>query len=105
MFCIVFVTAGSMEEAQTISRKLLDEKLVACVNIIKDLNSFFWWKGKIDQAKEVMLVMKTKKTLVPGVVASVKKLHSYDVPEVIAFPTIDGNQDYLQWVDDSVTGE
>ena len=99
---VVLVTAKDTDEAQMISRKLLDEKLVACVNIVKEIRSLFWWQGKVDQADEVLLVMKTQQTCFPEIVNSVKSAHSYDVPEIIALPIIDGNKDYLTWIDESV---
>ena len=105
MYCVILVTTASIDEAEKISKHLLAEKLIACANIVKDINSLFWWKGNIDHACEVMLVMKTKQDLVPKVVSAVKILHSYEVPEVIALPIIDGNEDYFQWIDESVVAE
>ena len=102
MNIIVFVTAKDANEAELISKKLLEDKLIACANIVKDIKSFFWWEGKIDQADEVLLVMKTKKALFGEIVQKVKALHSYDVPEVLAVPIEVGNEDYLRWVNESV---
>lgn len=99
---VVLVTAKDTDEAQMISRKLLDEKLVACVNIVKGVRSLFWWQGKVDQADEALLVIKTQQARFPEIVNSVKSAHSYDVPEIIALPIIDGNKDYLTWIDESV---
>jgi periplasmic divalent cation tolerance protein len=101
MYIIVFVTAGSKEEAEKIAGGLLKAKLAACVNIIDNVDSHFWWQGKIDKAKEVLLVLKTRKALFSKVVKKVKSLHSYSVPEIIALPVIAGNKQYLDWIDDS----
>lgn len=98
MYIVVFITAKNVREANQISTKLIEGKLVACVNIIKGVNSIFRWKGKVDQAKEVLLILKSKKSCLPKIVKKVKKYHSYDVPEIIALPIIGGSKDYLNWV-------
>lgn len=102
MNIIILVTAKDIEEAQKISRALVEDKLIACANIIPGIQSVFWWDGKVDEANEVLLILKTKKSLFQKVVKKVKSLHSYDVPEVIALPIIDGNKDYLRWINESV---
>ena len=101
MYIVVFITAGSKEEARKISRGLLEEKLAACVNILPGLESHFWWQGKIDSAKEALLVIKTKKELFNKLAKKVKSLHSYSVPEIIALPIVTGNTEYLNWINDS----
>lgn len=101
MHIVVFVTASSKEEAQKISLGLLDDKLVACVNIIDGISSLFWWQGKIDNAKEVLLVIKTRRALLNRLMDKVKSLHSYEVPEIIALPIVAGNKKYLDWIDES----
>ena len=101
MHIVVFLTAGSKEEAQKIIQALLQEKLVACGTIIDGAESHFWWQGKIDQAKETLLILKTRKALFPKVVKKVKSLHSYEVPEIIALPIVAGNKQYLEWIDES----
>ena len=99
---VVLVTAKDKAEAQKIARGLLNAKLIACANIMEGVQSLFWWQGKIDEAGEALLIMKSKKTVFKKIVAKVKSLHSYDTPEVIALPIIDGNLEYLKWVDQSV---
>lgn len=99
---VVLVTAKDQAQARTIAKGLLDKKLIACANIIKGVESMFWWQGKIDRSSEAMLVIKTRKDLFKKVCACVKTLHSYDTPEVIALPVIEGNADYLNWIDLSV---
>ena len=83
---IIFITASSSEEAQKIATALVEEKLVACVNIIPQIRSIYWWEGKVCQDDEVMLISKTKQSLFTTLMDRVKALHSYEVPEIISFP-------------------
>lgn len=101
MCIVVFITAKDKKQARAIANALIELKLAACVNIVSSVESFFWWQGKLDSAKEVMLVVKTKKSLLPRTIRRVKELHSYDVPEIIALPIIGGSRDYLKWINDS----
>ena len=98
---VVFVTAANLDEAEKIADSLIVKKLAACVSIVKGVKSFFWWEGKIDKADETLLIIKTKKALLGKVIKTVKSLHSYQVPEIIAMPISGGNKDYLKWIDDS----
>ena len=100
MFIVVLVTASSKEEANKIAQGLLKDKWAACVNIIEGIDSRFWWQGKIDSTQEVLLVIKTRKTLFNKLAKKVKSLHSYTVPEIIALPIISGNKAYLDWIND-----
>jgi len=97
-FVIIMITCATRKEAQKIANRLLTKKLVACAHIISDIESRFWWKGKIDYAKEALVTMKTRKTNFKKIENEVKKLHSYEVPEIIALPIIDGSKDYLNWI-------
>lgn len=101
-YIILFITTGSDEEAQKISKILLEGKKVACVNIIDKVSSHFWWEGKLDSAQENLLIAKTRASLLSEIIELVKKTHSYDIPEIIALPIIGGNQDYLEWLEQSV---
>jgi periplasmic divalent cation tolerance protein len=96
------MTAKNEQEAQTIVARLVDKKEIACANIVPRVRSFFWWQGRVEQEEEVMVVMKTLKTHFPSLVNTVRSLHSYEVPEVIALPVIEGNPDYLDWINDSL---
>ena len=97
---VVYVTAGSKAQAQDISRQLLEDKLAACVGTI-GVESVFQWKGKIENAKEILLIIKTKKSLFRKLEKKVKSLHRYEVPEIIALPIISGHKPYLKWINDT----
>jgi len=103
MSIVVLVTAKNSREANQISTKLIEGKLIACANIIKGINSIFRWKGKVDQANEVLLILKSRKSCLPKIVKTVKKYHSYDVPEIIALPIVGGSKDYLNWIKENST--
>jgi periplasmic divalent cation tolerance protein len=98
---VVLITAGSGEEAQRIAKLLVEAKKAACVNILPGVDSLFRWQGKIDSARESLLLVKTRASLFPEIVNLVKDIHSYEVPEIIALPIIAGNEDYLRWLDSS----
>jgi len=99
---IVLITASSKEEAVTISKALVDEHLAACVNIVTEIFSLFFWEGKTQDAKETLLIVKSKRAFMDRIIARVKSLHSYSVPEVIALPIVAGSRDYLDWVTETV---
>ena len=101
-YVVVFITAASAGEAQQISRALVEHKKAACVSIIPKIDSYFWWEGKLDSAQENLLIAKTKASLLPEIIALVKKIHSYKVPEIIAIPIVGGNKEYLEWVEKSL---
>jgi len=96
---VVFSTAGSAEEAEKIARRLVEERLAACVNVICEIRSFYRWQGKIEDAAEWLLVIKSSRERFDALKTLVEKLHSYDVPEVIALPVIEGARNYLNWMD------
>ncbi len=98
-YVVLFITTAADEEAQLISRVLLEQRKAACINIVPRVNSLFWWQGSIDSAQESLLVVKTRASLVAEIVQLVKEIHSNDVPEIIALPIVAGNQDYLEWLD------
>ncbi len=102
---VVFVTAGSRPEARRIARGLLEQRLVACANIVPGLESHYWWEGKVDHAREWLLVMKTRRDRFRAVEQAVRRLHSYQVPEIIALPLMAGQADYLRWIDASLSGK
>ncbi len=99
---VVLVTASSPEEAEKIARALLDQKKAACVNVVRQINSSYWWQGKLESSQESLLIIKSSQKLLPEIIEVVKKLHSYQVPEIIALPVIGGNPDYLDWIKQTV---
>ena len=99
---VIFVTTGSEEEARRVAEHLIGRRRAACINIVPRTDSLFWWQGKLDSAQESILIIKTKASLLPEITELVKEVHSYEVPEVIALPIIDGSKDYLKWIDDEV---
>jgi len=101
-YIVLLITTATAEEAQRISRVLLEQRKVACVNIVPRVDSLFWWQDKLDSADESLLIAKTKASLLSEIVSLVKELHSYDIPEIIALPIIGGNQDYLEWIQKEV---
>ena len=98
---IVFVTVPGLREGSRISKAILTSRLAACVNVIPGVQSMYQWKGKIVREKEAMLVMKTTRIRYRKLEQKIKKLHPYEVPEVIAIPLICGSSQYIEWV----TGE
>lgn len=99
MYIVIFVTASNKREAQKIAAGLIKQRLAACVNIVDKVDSVFFWEGKIQKAKESLLIIKSKKEKMSKVVKLVKSLHSYKVPEIIALPVIAGDKPYLRWID------
>ncbi len=104
-YIVVFMTVPDKKEATKIAHSLLKERLIACANIVGPVSSLFWWKGKIDKASEFLVIMKSKKNLFKKLSERVKELHSYEVPEVIALPVIEGLPSYLNWLGASLYGE
>jgi len=102
MYIVVFVTTANKIEAQKIAESLIDKKLAACVNIVDKLSSLFMWEGKLDKARESLLIIKSKKEKLPRIIRLVKSLHSYEVPEIIAIPIAGGEKEYLRWIDASL---
>lgn len=98
--CLVYITAEDKDEARAIGRELVESRLAACVNIIDGVNSFYWWDGEIQDDDEAVLIAKTKEALVPELIEKVKSLHSYECPCIVSMPILDGNADFLQWIED-----
>lgn len=97
-FIVVMITASDAKEAVVIGKTLVKEKLAACVNLTSQIQSIFFWDGKICEETEVLLLVKTCIHLLDAIKKRVKELHRYDVPEIIALPVIDGSEEYLSWV-------
>jgi periplasmic divalent cation tolerance protein len=97
-----YIIASNKKEAEKIATKLLDKKLIACANVISNLNSYFVWKNKIKNSKEIIICGKTISKNQKEIVHAVKSLHSYSVPCVIFFDIKNGNKDFLKWIKQSV---
>ena len=97
-FVVVLVTAPDGETAETIGRKLLEERLVACVNVVPGLRSFYWWRGQIEESDELLMLLKARREDVKSIATRVRELHPYEVPEVVATDIVDGLGAYLDWV-------
>jgi len=102
MRVIVLITTKDKKEAVRIAKLLIKDKLAACVNIIGGLRSIFLWQGKVEQAKETLLIVKSRKDKFNKIVKLVKANHSYEVPEIVAIPIVNGFKPYLKWIDDSL---
>jgi periplasmic divalent cation tolerance protein len=95
---IVLSTAGSLEEAATISREIVERRLAACVSRMPGLTSVYRWRGAVEEATEVLLLIKTSEDQLPGLEAALRELHSYEVPEILVLPVAAGSEDYLRWL-------
>jgi periplasmic divalent cation tolerance protein len=100
---VVYITAPNEEEAAKIAKILVEERLAGCVNIIKDIRSIYSWQGKLEDEKEVLMIVKTRLELFSALTSKVKELHSYTVPEVIAMPIVDGSEEYIKWLKEATT--
>jgi periplasmic divalent cation tolerance protein len=96
---VVLTNCGSADEAARIARSLVEKRLAACVNITPAVRSFYRWKGVIEDEQESLLVIKSSRALFDELRAEIEKLHSYEVPEVIAVPIVDGSEGYLEWLE------
>ena len=101
-YIIVLVTTPSKAEAEKISQKLLEARLIACANIVGPVVSHFHWAGKVDQAEEFLIFMKSRASLFEELSSEVSRLHSYEVPEILALPVVAGSKAYLEWLQSSL---
>ena len=101
-YIIVLVTTPNKAEAEKISQSLLNDKLIACANIINPVTSFFLWSGKVERAEECLVVMKSRMDLFAELAERLKGLHSYEVPEILALPIVEGSKAYLDWMDEAL---
>jgi periplasmic divalent cation tolerance protein len=96
-----FVTCKDRRQADAIAKTLVREKLAACVNIVPGVASIYAWEGKVEEGREVLLLIKSRSALSKRLAVRVKALHSYSVPEVVTIPIVSGNPEYLRWVRES----
>jgi periplasmic divalent cation tolerance protein len=102
-FRIILVTCGSLGEARRIGKTLVEKKLAACANILRGgIESVYRWKGKVERGREVLVILKTTAPRLNELEREVKRMHSYDVPEFIVLPVVEGSREYLDWLQDSV---
>jgi periplasmic divalent cation tolerance protein len=99
---IIFSTCGSEEEAKRLAQVLVEEKLAGCVNVIRGIESIYRWEDKVESAAECLLVIKTEAGRFDALSARLQDLHSYEVPEVVAFPIVRGAEKYLGWLKEQV---
>jgi periplasmic divalent cation tolerance protein len=99
---IVLVTCGSLGEARRIGKAVVEKRLAACANLLAGVESIYRWKGKVERAREILVVMKTSEARLQELEKEVKRLHSYEVPEFIVLPIAAGSREYLAWIGESV---
>ena len=98
MISVIYTTIDNEKDARKIANFLVDEQLVACVNIIPNIESIYRWKGKIEEEKEFILIAKTVDDNVNKTIKRIKELHNYDLPDIISFQINNGNQEYLDYI-------
>jgi periplasmic divalent cation tolerance protein len=102
---VVLTTCGNREEAEKIATALVEAKVAACVNIVGPIRSVYRWEGKVENAEEFLLLVKTWGDAYEDVERVIGKLHSYDLPECLALRVEGGSEAYLEWVENSVGSE
>lgn len=97
-YSLLYITAGSREEAVAVARELVAARLVACANVIPGATSLYWWEGAVQEETEAVLVAKTRSEMVEEVIERVRQVHSYTCPCVVALPIAAGNPPFLDWI-------
>ena len=92
------MTAGTLEEAKNIGHILVEKNLAACVNLLENMISIYKWEDKLEEDQEVVMIAKTRKTLMPKLIETVNRLHSYDCPCILELSIQGGNMDFLNWI-------
>ncbi len=101
----VVTTVASKEEGEKIAMALLEKRLVGCVQVIGPIESSYWWQGRIEQSEEWLCIAKTERKFFAQIEETIKALHSYEVPEILAVPVVAGSEDYLRWLYEQVRAE
>jgi periplasmic divalent cation tolerance protein len=96
---LMISTAGAEREARKVARNLVEERLAACANVIPGVRSYFYWKGRLCQEKEALILIKTVNKKAKKIMDRIREIHSYEVPEIIFFRVDKGEKDYLKWVE------
>ncbi|MGB4269062.1 MAG: divalent-cation tolerance protein CutA [Spirochaetota bacterium] len=99
-YCVIFCTVPNKEVGLNIANTLVSHQLAACVNIVPGLTSIYSWKGNICNEQELLLIIKTRSDLYTNIEEAIKKIHPYEVAEIISIPITSGSHDYLQWIED-----
>jgi periplasmic divalent cation tolerance protein len=99
----VLTAAGSEQEAEAISRRLVESRLAACVQVLGPIASRYWWEGRMETAREWLCVAKTERSRFDDVSEAIRSVHSYQVPEITAVPVVAGAGDYLAWISREVS--
>ena len=94
----VYMTAGSLQEARRIGKKIIEKKLAACINVIEGMRSLYQWEGELQEDIETVMVAKTRHELVPDLTRTVQSLHSYECPCILELPVRSGNPEFLDWI-------
>jgi periplasmic divalent cation tolerance protein len=100
---IVFTSCDSAKQAKRLARHLVEQRVAACVNILPKAQSVYRWQAKIETAAEYLLVIKSRRDLFAGLRAEIEKIHTYEVPEIVAVPVVEGSEAYLAWIDRELT--
>jgi len=96
---VVFSTCGTAEEAERVARHLVEQRVAACVQITAGVRSFYHWQGKLESGEEFRLTIKSRRDLFGALCAEIRRVHSYEVPEIVALPVVEGGASYLEWLD------
>jgi periplasmic divalent cation tolerance protein len=102
MYSLIYITTSGEEESKKIARTLLEERTVACANIVPSMKSFYWWEGEIEEDTESILILKTRSDKFDTLVRRVKDIHSYETPCILEISIQNGSEDYLKWLEDSL---
>jgi periplasmic divalent cation tolerance protein len=94
----VFTTIEKREDADRIASSVVTKRVAACAQVVGPIRSTYWWKGKVEEAEEWLLMMKTRQGLFPALEKEIKAVHPYEVPEIIALPIVAGSAAYLDWI-------
>jgi periplasmic divalent cation tolerance protein len=99
-FALVFVTAPEIKTARKLAKLALQTRLAACANLIPQVESHYWWRGRLEKSTEILMTLKTQQTNLPSLEALILKNHPYDTPEFLALPLSKGSTRYLEWLTD-----
>jgi periplasmic divalent cation tolerance protein len=103
-FVQVSTTVEKREDAEKIAALVVEKRLAACVQVLGPVKSTYWWQGKVEDAEEWLCLMKTRQDLYKPLEKAIKSIHSYDEPEIVALPIVEGSEGYLRWIDEETSG-